>query len=89
VGVQVRRYRVLSDVGLVRVVPVEPVEDPVCGGQGAAGALAQRRLDVAAVMLRPSGDVREAVLAGVHPVGAGDQERDRLRFDLLLASGCP
>ncbi len=86
---QVGGDRVLGDVGLVRVVPVEAVEDPVCASQGPAGALAQRHLDVAPGVLGPSGDVREAVLAGVHPVGAGDQERDRLRFDLLLASGCP
>ena len=69
-----------------RGVPLETVEDPVCGGQGAGGGLAQRRLDVVVALGCPAGDVREAVLGGVQAVGAGDQERDGLGFDLPLPS---
>ena len=55
--------------------------DPVRGGQYTAGALA----DEGGVSLGPSGDVADAVGAGVESEDAGDHVSDALGLDLALS----
>lgn len=55
--------------------------DPVRGGQYTAGALS----DEVGVSLEPSGDVADAVGAGVESEDAGDHVSDALGLDLALS----
>ena len=72
---------VLGGDGQVGLVPVEPLEDVVRGAEDPGRGGPQGGLEVV-LSGHPAADVREGVAGGVQAAGGGDEEGDRLGFDL-------